>query len=106
MTVPFGSSRSQVKVQLSPEPAAEPCGSPPTDQVTSWAEVEVVARKSALCTAALVISSGSLFELGDVIVSEVMEGPRPPTGLMIADVWVIDCPTPRVLQLSVTRTRL
>ncbi len=70
------------------------------------AGVEVVAWKVALVTPALSISSGLLFEVGLVITSEVTDGPRPPTGLMIAEVWVTVCDTFRVVQVRVTRTRL
>ena len=52
-----------------------------------------------------VIEIGSAFG-AFVGVSDVTDGPSPPTGLMMADVCVIDWPVSRVVQLSVTRTRL
>jgi hypothetical protein len=88
-----------------PEPLALPFGEPPTDHLTPSADLDVVTWKSILFCATVVNWIGSTF-VTFVGTSDVTEGPRPPTGLMIAEVWVIECPTPRVIQSSVTRTRL
>ena len=68
--------------------------------------MDVVALKRAVSTSDSTRSGSSVGLEGDSMMRPVTVGPRPPTGLMIEDVWVMLCPVSRVVQRSVTRTRL
>src|SRR5215203_1328005 len=102
---PFGATKSQVNDQLIGPPLGfDSCTSPSMFQVRSAAAVEVTATKLAELI-------GDSMRTGfvddpDVVVRPITDGPRPPTGLMIEDVWVMLCVVFRVFQTSVTRTRL
>jgi hypothetical protein len=80
------------------------------DQLRSAAKPELVARKSAELTGLAELlsirTSSDALDAGEVIVSPVTDGPRPPTGLMIEEVWVTLCAVARVDQSRWTRTRL
>src|SRR5215218_3091845 len=110
----FGSEppsvKFQVKVQFVGPPSALPCESPLTDQLSSAAKPEVVARKLAeligLAEELSIRTSSVELDAGEVMVRPVTEGPRPPTGLMIEEVCVTLCVVARVDQTSRTRTRL
>ena len=67
------------------EPVALPFGSPPTLHFTPSAALEVVTWKSILFCATVVSMIGST--LATLVgTSDVTDGPRPPTGLMMAEV--------------------
>src|SRR3954447_14159988 len=105
-----GFVKFQVNVQLVGPPLALPCESPLIDQLRSAAKPELVARKLAeligLAELLSIRTSSVELDAGEVIVRPVTDGPRPPTGLMIEEVWVTLCAVARVDQSRWTRTRL
>src|SRR3954470_15436236 len=97
---------SQLKVQVFGPPDALPWVLPLTDQFTSAALDDVLALNLTGVVSVSTVSGFAVVLAGLSMMSPSTEGPRPPTGLMIEEVWVTLWPVARVFQLSVTRTRL
>src|SRR5215210_3690691 len=97
---------SQSNFQVFGPPVACPLVLPLTDHVTLVADVDVVALKRAKSASDSIRYGSSVRLVGCSMMRPVTDGPRPPTGLMIEEVWVMLWPVCRVVQRSVTRTRL